>query len=1067
MSLCPQQQLEPSPAESKDSYESVEGRRVKPGDYKAPDHSPPSSDPGSVSELDRPTKPPGESVDPLTKPPGESVDKLTKPPGESVDPSTKPPGESVDPSTKPPESAMVTITKYLNRNSRDYRYVVRMLALEKKMLKEDSDFGKGTRNGPSMVWQPLPSLLDHKKLMNSAAAEGDSSDSSQQLEVDLATMKTPRLDQAQARSSPVHSSEDLLAAPVGSINRLTEESQGVPEIRLVAPSLERGLDSGSGVLVDESDSDSQHELSAADQPPVVQLCIAIYYSLMSHSELICYFMVFLHQIKSATILSLPLPLMVFLWGTLTVPRPTKTFWVTLIAYTEPFFPPRIIGIEQKPNYATYDLALLLIIFFHRVMLKSMGLWKSSYEDPIRFPKKEEMFALDSSGSDEQQTKAGEEFSDLQPSKLCLRRGSAGSKSSSVRQVVTQGGRRLSAIRSVEDLEGETSTDLPTTQLVVVETERESALVHFPAIIKLATVRYFDSIRKFFENLMVPSSRVTADVYTYMFLCDFFNFLVVVVGIESFGTQQGDGGVTAYLEENKVPIPFLLMLILQFALIVIDRALYLRKHILGKIVFQFLLVVGIHIWMFFIHARDNRERGNSLGDNREVTESWGSRDNREDNRVSGITESYNAALPPQMWYMVKSFYLLLSAYQIRCGYPTRILGNVLCKRYNILNYVLFKGYLLVPFLFELRTIMDWVWTNTTMTLMDWLKMEDIFNNIFQHKCARRMESEYPQPRGERKNPTVKYLMGGGALVVIIGILWFPLVLFALGNTVGKPNLPYDVTLSLRIGPYQPVYTMSAQNNSIYRRRDKGGWGKTLESPARACKGCSEIPTGMVSSGRYSGMALLPLARTFGVTHWVLGGLVELGEWCGAGEGVQSSGVSALAGSKARERERELVWGDWPLRGLSDQQWTKMANAYKSDRVAQTFLSGYDSEDVGVVALGGNSTSVWGISPPDMDRLILEVASANPIVFKLAWKVSRASNNPEVSGVTEETREWVMEAVDSAGNRNPQREVLANMLGRVNSSTTKAIIVQDVLPKFVKVTNRNTVPAVKQLMGEDGE
>lgn len=65
------------------------------------------------------------------------------------------------------------------------------------------------------------------------------------------------------------------------------------------------------------------------------------------------------------------------------------------------------------------------------------------------------------------------------------------------------------------------------------------------------------------------------------------------------TQQGDGGVSAYLEENKVPVPFLLMMILQFALIVIDRALYLRKYILGKIIFQFLLVVGVHIWMFFI------------------------------------------------------------------------------------------------------------------------------------------------------------------------------------------------------------------------------------------------------------------------------------------------------------------------------------------------------------------------------------------------------------------------------------------------------------------------------------
>ncbi|KAK6619392.1 hypothetical protein RUM44_003774 [Polyplax serrata] len=141
------------------------------------------------------------------------------------------------------------------------------------------------------------------------------------------------------------------------------------------------------------------------------------------------------------------------------------------------------------------------------------------------------------------------------------------------------------------------------------------------------------------------------------------------------------------------------------------------------------------------------------------------------------------------------------------------------------------FMAVPFLFELRALMDWIWTDTSMTLSDWLKMEDIFAQIFQLKCQRRAEAEYPLPRGERKSPLSKYLLGGAGLFMIIAIIWFPLVLFALGNTVGESNIPYDVTISLRIGAYQYL----AVDSSEFHRCDE----ELMFLPVSYCSFLSEF------------------------------------------------------------------------------------------------------------------------------------------------------------------------------------------------------------------------------------
>lgn len=280
---------------------------------------------------------------------------------------------------------------------------------------------------------------------------------------------------------------------------------------------------------------------------------------------------------------------------------------------------------------------------------------------------------------------------------------------------------------------------------------------------------------FFEEIEFPypvvsvigGGRREVDLYAYIFGADLAVFFLVAMFYQSV-IKNINKFIDVYQLEDQFPKEFVFILMILFFLIVVDRIIYLCSFATVKVIFYLFNLV------LFTYS---------------VTEyAWNM--DASHKRVGGF------AL--RAIYLTKSVSFALQAIQIRYGIPNKstLYRQFLTCKVTQINYFGFRLYRALPFLYELRCVLDWSCTSTSLTMYDWLKLEDINASLFLVKCDADL-NRAGHKQGQKQSKMTKFCSGICLFLVLICVIWAPMLMYSSGNPTNIANLIQDVSVQINI------------------------------------------------------------------------------------------------------------------------------------------------------------------------------------------------------------------------------------------------------------------------------
>ncbi|XP_062143961.1 piezo-type mechanosensitive ion channel homolog [Alnus glutinosa] len=267
--------------------------------------------------------------------------------------------------------------------------------------------------------------------------------------------------------------------------------------------------------------------------------------------------------------------------------------------------------------------------------------------------------------------------------------------------------------------------------------------------------------------VIGGGKREVDLYAYIFGADLTVFFLVAIFYQSV-IKNNSEFLDVYQLEDQFPKEFVFILMIIFFLIVLDRIIYLCSFATGKVVFYLFNLI------LFTYS---------------VTEyAW----HMEPSQQHGVGLALRAI------YLAKATSLALQAIQIRYGIPHKstLYRQFLTSEVSRINYLGYRLYRALPFLYELRCVLDWSCTATSLTMYDWLKLEDIHASLFLVKCDAVL-NRAKHKQGERQTKMTKCCNGICLFFILICVIWAPMLMYSSGNPTNIANPVKDANVQVDI------------------------------------------------------------------------------------------------------------------------------------------------------------------------------------------------------------------------------------------------------------------------------